>query len=142
MFLANHEVHGDGKPILKRLARTALCYAPFPVRDDELDDHEFDDIGADLGPCGLCGRPMIAGPSINKHHLTPKTFGGRTAVWIHRICHSKIHSLFTERELKAHYDTFESLLTHDAILTFVAWVRKKPAEFYTKNKTSKRKRRR
>ena len=70
------------------------------MSDDELDDYEFDEIGADLGPCGLCGRPLIAGPSINKHHLTPKTFGGRTAVWIHRVCHTKVHSLFTERELK------------------------------------------
>jgi hypothetical protein len=112
------------------------------LADDELDDCEFEELGADLGPCGLCGRPLIAGPSINKHHLLPKTFGGRTAVFIHRVCHSKIHSLFTERELKAHYHTFESLLAHEEILKFVKWVRKKPPEFYTRNRASKRKRNR
>jgi hypothetical protein len=106
---------------------------------DELDEYEFDDPGALLGECGLCGRPLIAGPSINKHHLTPKTFGGRVAVWIHRVCHSKIHSLFTERELKAHYHTFESLLSHEDIQKFVTWVRKKPPEFTAKNRTAKRK---
>lgn len=95
-----------------------------------------------LGLCGLCGRPLVDGPSVNKHHLVPRTFGGREADWIHRVCHSKIHSVFTERDLLRHYNTYERLLSHEEIIKFVKWVRKKPPEFYTKNRATKQKKKR
>lgn len=76
---------------------------------------------------------MISGPSVNKHHLIPKTFGGREAVWMHRICHNKIHAVFSERELEHYYHTFERLLAHEDIRKFVVWVRKKPPEFYARH---------
>jgi hypothetical protein len=101
-----------------------------------------EDSESDFEPCGLCGRPLVPGPSINRHHLVPKTFKGREAVSIHRICHSKIHSVFTERELANHYHTFERLLTHEEILKFVKWVRKKDPEMYSKNRTTRAKRQR
>ncbi len=85
---------------------------------------------------------MIDGPSLNKHHLVPKTFKGKEAVWIHRICHSKIHSVFTERELATHFHTFERLLTHEEILKFVKWVRRKDPEYYSKNRATRDKRKR
>lgn len=93
-----------------------------------------------LGLCGLCGRDLIAGPSVNRHHLVPKTFGGKEAVWIHRVCHSKIHSLFSERELLKLYHNFEALLRHEEIIKFVKWVRKKDPEYYSKNKRAQRRR--
>lgn len=93
----------------------------------------------ELGLCGLCGRVMIAGPSVNQHHLIPRSHGGREAVPIHRVCHTKIHSVFTERQLLREYNTFEKLLTHDEIIKFVAWIRKKPPELYTRNRRSKNK---
>ena len=83
--------------------------------------------------CGLCGRALVPGPSVNRHHLVPKTFGGRHVVDLHRICHNKIHAVFTERELQQHYHTFERLLAHEEISKFVRWVRKQPPEFYNRN---------
>ena len=92
------------------------------------------------GPCPLCGRSLIPGPSVNKHHLIPKTFGGSEAAWIHVICHSKIHSVFTERELLNEFHTFERLLEHEEIEKFVRWVRKKHPEYRDKNRATRDKR--
>ena len=90
--------------------------------------------------CSLCGRTM-AGP-CNKHHLVPISKGGRNTptVLLHKICHDKIHAVFTENELKKHYYTMESLQQQEEMATFIQWVRKKEPEFYDKSvKTRSRK---
>lgn len=79
-----------------------------------------------LGPCPICGRPMIPGPSVDRHHWTPRREGGGDRSWLHRICHKKLHSLFTERELAELYPTAEALRAHPEIATFVRWARKQP----------------
>jgi len=93
--------------------------------------------------CPLCAREMAA--SIDKHHLIPKLKGGRNGqtVMLHKVCHAKIHSLFTEPELARTYSTIEKILEHEEIQKFVGWVSKKHAEFYesskeTGNKKNKR----
>lgn len=91
--------------------------------------------------CGLCGRILVAGPSINKHHLVPKAFGGTETAWLHTICHSKIHSLFSHRELKDHYHSFDALLAHEEIRKFVRWVRRKDPTFCARNRAHHRRRR-
>jgi hypothetical protein len=83
---------------------------------------------------------LVAGPSINKHHLIPKTFGGIDAVWIHVICHTKIHSVFTERELFNRFHTFERLVEHPEMEKFVKWVRKRHPEYRDKNRATRDKR--
>lgn len=92
-----------------------------------------------LGVCSICDREMFKGPSVNEHHLVPKTFGGKVTVTIHRVCHQKIHSLFTERELEKEYHTVESLRSHAEIQKFVKWLKKKLPTFYDRNETAKRK---
>lgn len=82
--------------------------------------------------CKLCGRPL-GDRLVEDHHLIPKTFRGRATEPVHRICHQKIHATFSERELYNYYHTFERLLEHEQIQRFVAWVRKKPLDFYDKN---------
>lgn len=96
----------------------------------------------EIGPCPLCGRVMFDDSSVNKHHLIPKTFGGREVFQIHVVCHTKIHSVFTERELQHHYHTWERLKEHEEIQKFIKWVRKKPADFKTRHHQAARKRRR
>ena len=95
------------------------------------------------GTCPLCARPL--GTRWDKHHLKPKSLGGKEVVAIHKICHNKIHSVFTERELIKYYHTIERLLENEDIQKFVKWVSKKDPDFYEKTKDSnirKRKRRR
>lgn len=83
----------------------------------------------DLGPCPLCGRPMIAGPSVDRHHWIPKTEGGRAAEPLHRICHRKIHAVLDEKSLARDYATPEALRAHPEIHAFLRWVRRKHPEF-------------
>jgi hypothetical protein len=88
--------------------------------------------------CPLCGRPL-AGP-CNKHHLLPLSKGGKgtETVMLHKICHDKIHAVFTELELKKHYNTIELLQQNEEIARFIKWVRKKEPEYYDKNVKMKR----
>jgi len=88
--------------------------------------------------CPLCGRPL-AGP-FNKHHLLPLSKGGKgtETVMLHKICHDKIHAVFTEMELKKYYNTIERLQQNEEIARFIKWVRKKEPEFYDKSVKMKR----
>ncbi|TFV95467.1 HNH endonuclease [Oxalobacteraceae bacterium OM1] len=83
--------------------------------------------------CLLCGRVLVDGPSVNLHHLIPKSHKGTDTVRLHRICHAKIHAVFSEKELADWYHTAERLLDHDEIRKFVSWVRKKDPEFFAKH---------
>ena len=88
--------------------------------------------GADgrvLGPCPLCGRDMLDGPSVDRHHWVPRSEGGRLAEPMHTVCHRKLHAVFTERELAVVYNTAEAVRRHPDIRAFVAWVSRKPPEF-------------
>ena len=102
-------------------------------------------MGAPLGPCPLCGREMVEGPTVDRHHLVPACRGGTETEYLHRVCHTKIHHTFTEKQLEREFNTVEKLLGHDEIEKFVAWVKKKDPEFVDKNEDTaarRRKRRR
>ena len=88
--------------------------------------------------CPLCCRPL-ANP-YNRHHLLPLSKGGKgtTTILLHKICHDKIHSVFTEMELKRHYNTIELLKQNEEISTFIKWVSKKEPQFYDKSVRKKR----
>ena len=93
-----------------------------------------------LGPCPICGRQMIKGPTVNEHHLKPKSLKGKITVTLHRVCHSKIHSVFTERELLAFYHTPERLREHPEMAKFIKWIRKKDPEYGSRNRATREKR--
>ena len=92
-----------------------------------------------IGNCTICDRIMIDGPTIDRHHFYPKCRGGKETEWVHKICHRKIHSVFTEKELAKKYNTAESIKFHPEIIKFIKWVSKKDPEFYDKTKTHNRK---
>lgn len=85
--------------------------------------------GGNLGPCPICGRDMIAGPSVDRHHWIPRREGGADWSYLHRICHKKLHNLFDERTLATLYNTAEACREHPEIVKFVKWVRKQPPEY-------------
>ncbi|MBB4287067.1 HNH endonuclease [Roseospira goensis] len=82
-----------------------------------------------LGPCPLCGRPMIAGPSVERHHWTPRTFGGRESAAMHQVCHRMVHRLFDEATLARERNTAEALRAHPDMARFLTWVRRQPPEY-------------
>lgn len=57
---------------------------------------------------------------------------------MHRICHDKIHAVFTEMELKRFYNTIESLQANEEIEKFIRWVRKREPEYYDKSVKQKK----
>ncbi len=90
--------------------------------------------------CPLCGR-VLGSENIDRHHLVPKSFKGREQFPIHKICHRKIHSAFTEKELAQRFHTWEALREQEEIRNFIAWVAKKEPGFYSRTFTTKTKRR-
>jgi len=93
-----------------------------------------------LGDCPLCGRPLVRGASVDEHHLLPKSQGGREKFLIHRICHRKIHATLSEKELARNHTSWLALQAHPEIAAFIAWVQKKPPEFYDNSRSSSTKR--
>jgi len=94
----------------------------------------------DLGPCPLCGRPMVEGPSVDRHHWIPRTEGGRKQSPLHQVCHRKIHAVLTEREIAVAYPDPERLRSHPEIARFVAWVQRKPPEWNDWHRGGRRRR--
>jgi hypothetical protein len=81
-----------------------------------------------LEPCPLCGRLMFKGDSVDRHHWQPKSRGGKAADYLHRTCHRKLHSLFTDKELAAEMATPAQVLRHPEMQKFIKWVRHQPPE--------------
>lgn len=90
--------------------------------------------------CTICTRPL-GNKNISKHHLIPKSRGGKDSelIEIHNICHQKIHSVFTLKELRDEFNTVEKLVNHEEMRKFIKWVAKKAPEFYQRNARMKRK---
>lgn len=87
--------------------------------------------------CPLCDRG-IPPAQRDAHHLIPKSKGGRETAWLHRICHRQIHALFTETELQRQYSSVEALKEHPEMNRFLAWVKKKPDDFFERTRKSDR----
>lgn len=85
---------------------------------------------------------MVAGPSVDRHHFLPKSEGGRERRWVHRVCHRKLHSLFTERELARDYATPEAVRAHPEMARFIGWLRGKHPEVWVRTATARAKGRR
>jgi hypothetical protein len=83
---------------------------------------------------------MVSGGSVDRHHFVPRSEGGTSAVPLHRVCHRKLHSLWTERELAERFNTPEAIRAHPEIGRFVRWLRRKPPEFWVATREAKSKR--
>lgn len=95
--------------------------------------------------CELCGIAC----KLEKHHLVPQVkchsskYGKNLKtdesnfLWICGPCHRKIHSLFTNNELRDMYNTRELLLSNEDMVAFVKW-RLKHQNFSGSSKMSNR----
>jgi hypothetical protein len=92
----------------------------------------------ELGPCPICGRPMLAGPNVDRHHWIPKSEGGVAWSWLHAICHRKLHAVFTERELATEFKDAATLRSDPRIARFIAWVRKRPPDYRSRHRAPRR----
>jgi hypothetical protein len=87
--------------------------------------------------CPLCDR-AIPPLQRDEHHLVPKSHGGRLTAVLHRICHRQIHAVFTETELARQYNSIELLKLQEEMVSFIAWVRLKPDDFFERTRKSRR----
>lgn len=87
--------------------------------------------------CPLCERP-IPPSQRDAHHLVPKSRGGVQTAWLHRICHRQIHALLSETELAREYSHVDALRQHPDLARFLAWVRRKPDDFFERTRKSQR----
>ncbi len=95
------------------------------------------EIIADPLICPICNRNIPISQK-DAHHLIPKSKGGKSTEYLHRICHKQIHALFNENELAKTFNTAESLKSHYDMQTFINWVKSKPDAFYEKTAKSLR----
>lgn len=86
------------------------------------------------GNCPICQRAMIAGKSVDEHHFIPKSKKGKEKTLLHVICHRKLHSVFSEKEMANYYNTPSRCLEHEEIQRFVKWVSKKEPEYVSSNR--------
>ncbi|MGF1560985.1 MAG: HNH endonuclease [Geminicoccaceae bacterium] len=91
-----------------------------------------------LGPCPLCGRPMIDGPSVDRHHLVPKSRGGREVSIMHRICHRQIHALFSHDDLARGLANPAALRADPRLQPFLRWIARKPPTFWQPTRSGRR----
>ena len=74
--------------------------------------------------CGLC-RHQYDRSKLTKHHLVPKSRGGRETTLLCRPCHNTVHATFTEKELERDYPTIEALCEAEELRGWIAWIRKR-----------------
>lgn len=77
--------------------------------------------------CALCERQVSY---VTLHHLVPKEEGGHYGerVPLCQPCHVTLHSLFSNKELKQHFHSVESLRKAERLQKYLAWIRTKNIE--------------
>lgn len=76
----------------------------------------------------MCLRPL--GRRVEKHHLVPKSRGGRDTVLLHPICHRTLHRQFDHATLVKIGTQRTALLDHREMARFVRWIDGKPPDFH------------
>jgi len=107
------------------------------IRQKLIDLHKPVSKQTDAIICPICNRP-IPDSQKDAHHLIPKSKGGKTTEYLHRICHKQIHALFSETELVQQYHHAQILREHPEMVKFIQWVKNKPNAFYEKTRKSAR----
>jgi len=76
-----------------------------------------------LQRCVLCQREVM---HITRHHLIPRSEGGKDVVDLCIPCHRTLHSFFSNRTLLTELHTLDSLRQEPEIARYLEWIRKQP----------------
>ncbi len=71
--------------------------------------------------CALCEREVR---QVSKHHIVPKSEGGRDTVGLCAACHKTLHSFFTNETLANELNTLDALRQDPDVARYLAWVQK------------------
>jgi len=72
--------------------------------------------------CPLCMRKGIL--RFSKHHLVPRSRGGKSKLPICLDCHRSIHAFFGLKELEETYHTVEAIWAHEGFAKHLRWLGK------------------
>lgn len=75
------------------------------------------------GPCALCGRHVAR---LSRHHLVPRSEGGREVVGLCAACHQTLHAFFSNRTLSSELNTLDALRQQPEITRYLRWVSRQP----------------
>ncbi len=73
--------------------------------------------------CVLCEREVR---QVTRHHLIPRSAGGKEVVDLCIPCHKTLHSFFSNRTLLTELHTVEALRQQPEIAHYLEWIRKQP----------------
>ncbi len=90
--------------------------------------------------CPLCERVIPIYAPKSRHHLIPKSKGGKggPTILLHHICHKQIHLIFSEKELSKSLHSIQALKNHPKLEKFLKWIKKRPPEFISQNRKPKK----
>ena len=83
--------------------------------------------------CELCGMQV----ATRKHHLVPRSKGGKETADCCFTCENFLHKSFTNNELRDTYNSVEVILADERFQKFLKWRRKQPAETAFKSESGK-----
>ncbi len=85
--------------------------------------------------CALCERTV---KRVTRHHLIPRSEGGRVVVDLCVPCHKTLHSFFSNHTLSSQLSTLEALRQEPDIARYLAWIRKQPDTIIRVHRRSER----
>ncbi len=69
--------------------------------------------------CPFCKRPVI---HLKRHHLVPKSRGGREVVDSCLDCHRAIHAFFPIKALETKFNSVKALMADNRFRRMVRWI--------------------
>ena len=73
--------------------------------------------------CALCEREVS---HITRHHLIPRSEGGREVVDLCIPCHKTLHTFFRNQTLLVELHTLDALRWQPEIVRYLKWIRTQP----------------
>jgi len=86
-----------------------------------------------MSKCVYCKREVVT----RKHHIVPKSKGGKETVEACKTCEEFIHRTWSHNQLRDLYSTIESVTGDEKYKKFKQWLSKQPLATHFKSKRGK-----
>jgi hypothetical protein len=85
--------------------------------------------------CNLCERQV---GYVSRHHIVPRSEGGKLTVDLCSPCHRTLHAFFENKTLAESFNTIELIRRDPKIAAYLKWVRKQQDRRITVQKANDR----